>query len=71
MKSQKLIDIVIKQGWNVVRQKGSHIHFKHLFHHGLVTIPHPVLDLPKSTMRSILKQAKINVPIYLLKHSHL
>lgn len=66
MKSQKMIGIVIKSGWRVVRQKGSHIHFRHFSCRGLVTVPHPVLDLPKGTIKSILRQAGMSIPMSLL-----
>ncbi|WP_245764355.1 type II toxin-antitoxin system HicA family toxin [Salegentibacter sp. UBA1130] len=48
-----------KDGWYLVRTKGSHHHFKHPKKRGIVTIPHPKKDLPKGTVNSILKQAGI------------
>lgn len=42
---------------NEERVRGSHHHFKHPTKEGLVTVPHPKKDLPKGTVKSILKQA--------------
>ncbi|PHR95322.1 MAG: addiction module toxin, HicA family [Leeuwenhoekiella sp.] len=57
MKSSALIKMIEKDGWYIVRTKGSHHHFKHPKKAGLVTIPHPKKDIPKGTVESILKQA--------------
>jgi predicted RNA binding protein YcfA (HicA-like mRNA interferase family) len=57
MKSQELIKIIEKDGWYLVNVRGSHHQFKHKFKTGRVTIPHPKKDLPKGTVKSILKQA--------------
>lgn len=57
MKSLELIKIIEADGWYEVRVRGSHHHFKHPTKEGLVTVPHPKKDLPKSTVKSILKQA--------------
>jgi len=57
MKSSALIKLVEKDGWRIVRTKGSHHHFKHPKKKGLVTIPHPKKDIPIGTVKSILRQA--------------
>lgn len=57
MKSRELIEIIQADGWYLIRVTGSHHHFKHDTKSGLVTIPHPKKDLPKGTVKSILKQA--------------
>lgn len=44
-------------GWQEVRVKGSHHHYKHPTKPGLVTVPHPQKDLPIGTVRGILKSA--------------
>ncbi|WP_037316665.1 type II toxin-antitoxin system HicA family toxin [Salegentibacter sp. Hel_I_6] len=59
MNSVSLIRTIKKDGWYLVRTKGSHHHFKHPKKKGIVTIPHPKKDLPKGTVNSILKQAGI------------
>ncbi|UOY07726.1 type II toxin-antitoxin system HicA family toxin [Muricauda sp. SCSIO 64092] len=60
MKSRNLIKIIENDGWELVRTKGSHHHFKHPSKKGLVTIPHPKKDIPLKTVRSILKQAGLD-----------
>ncbi len=60
MKSRELIKIIQDDGWYLIRVTGSHHHFKHDDKLGLVTIPHPKKDLPKGTIKSILKQAEIS-----------
>jgi len=57
MQSAQLIRMLEDDGWNNIRIKGSHHHFKHLTKPGLVTVPHPKKDLPIGTVNSILKQA--------------
>lgn len=57
MRSSLLIKMIEKDGWSLVRTKGSHHHFKHPIKKGLVTIPHPKKDVPKGTANSILRQA--------------
>lgn len=54
-----LIKLVEKDGWLVVRQKGSHRVFKHPLKPGHVTIPiHRMSDeIRPGTFNSILKQA--------------
>jgi len=56
MKSSDLIKMLEKDGWYIVRTRGSHHHFKHPKKKGVVTIPHPKKDVPKGTVSSILKQ---------------
>ncbi|MDG1054523.1 MAG: type II toxin-antitoxin system HicA family toxin [Flavobacteriaceae bacterium] len=57
MRSSALIKILQKEGWQLVRTKGSHHHFKHPTRKGIVTVPHPKKDIPKGTVGSILRQA--------------
>jgi predicted RNA binding protein YcfA (HicA-like mRNA interferase family) len=49
--------LVKKDGWYLVRVKGSHHTFQHPVKKGNITIPHPNNDLPIKTINSILKQA--------------
>lgn len=60
MRSDELIKIVEEDGWVLKRITGSHHHFSHPTKKGLVTIPHPKKDLPKPTVKSVLKQAGLN-----------
>jgi len=58
MKARELIRIIEQDGWRLVRQKGSHMQFKHPTKPGTVTVPyHGSRDLSKSDVASILKQA--------------
>ena len=57
LNSKEIIKIIEADGWQLVRAKGSHHHFKHPTKKGLVTIPHPKRTLPKGMVSSILKQA--------------
>lgn len=59
MKSLEIIKILKSNGWFKCHQKGSHCQFKHPVNTGRVTVPHPKKDLPVKTVKSILKQAKI------------
>lgn len=53
-----MIQLIEKDGWKLVRQTGSHMHFKHPAKPGLVTVPfHGNKDLAKINVASILKQA--------------
>lgn len=57
MNSAMLIAMLKADGWQLVRVKGSHHHFKHAAKPNLVTVPHPKKDLPAGTCQSILKTA--------------
>lgn len=62
MTSKSLIKLMNKNGWKLVRSKGSHHHFKHPTTKGIVTIPHPVKDIPKGTVANIFRQAGLQKP---------
>jgi predicted RNA binding protein YcfA (HicA-like mRNA interferase family) len=58
MKAQEIIRILEQDGWKLVRQKGSHMQFKHPSKPGITTVPyHGSKDLAKYNVESILKQA--------------
>lgn len=57
MNSKEISKLILKDGWELVRTKGSHQQYRHPVKPGTVTIPHPKKDLPKGTVKSILKQA--------------
>jgi predicted RNA binding protein YcfA (HicA-like mRNA interferase family) len=61
MKVKEAIKIIEKDGWYLVRQKGSHRQYKHKTKKGLVTIAcHKMSDdVAKGTAASILRQAQI------------
>lgn len=58
MKVKDAIKMLEKNGWSLVRTKGSHRQFKHAERSGTVTISgKESLDIPPGTLNSILKQA--------------
>ena len=57
MNSKDVIRRLLKDGWVLVRTKGSHRQYKHPERGGLVTVPHPKRNLPSGTLRNIFKQA--------------
>jgi len=62
VKVKDVIKLIEKDGWYLVRTKGSHRQFKHSIKSGLVTIPGKLSDdLAIGTLHSIYKQAQLNV----------
>jgi predicted RNA binding protein YcfA (HicA-like mRNA interferase family) len=60
MKIRDVIDIIEKDGWYQVYQKGSHRQYKHNKKKGRVTIAgHVGDDLAPGTLNSVFKQAGI------------
>lgn len=60
MKVKELIEIIETDGWYLVRFKGSHRQFNHPVKNGTVTIAGKLsTDMPKGTIISVLKQAKL------------
>jgi len=58
MKVSELLNIIEKDGWFLVRQRGSHRQFHHATKSGTVTVAgKPSVDVPRGTLNSILKQA--------------
>ena len=58
MKAPQLKKIIEADGWQFVRQTGSHMIFKHQVKKGIVVIPmHGKSDIKPGTLNSILKQA--------------
>ncbi|MBK5285462.1 MAG: type II toxin-antitoxin system HicA family toxin [Bacteroidia bacterium] len=62
MKVKEAIKLIEKNGWYLVRQKGSHMQFKHKTKKGLVTIAcHKMSDdIAIGTLASILRQAQVD-----------
>ncbi|MFW6174614.1 MAG: type II toxin-antitoxin system HicA family toxin [Chloroflexota bacterium] len=57
-KVRDAIRLVERDGWQLVRMRGSHRQYRHPTKPGLVTIPGAMShDLPAGTWNSILKQA--------------
>ncbi|MDB0516957.1 addiction module toxin, HicA family [Clostridioides difficile] len=59
--SREILKILITDGWYEVNCVGDHHQFKHPTKKGKVTVPHPNKDLPLRTVKSIFKQAGINI----------
>jgi predicted RNA binding protein YcfA (HicA-like mRNA interferase family) len=52
------IRMLERDGWVLIRTRGSHRHYKHPAKPGIVTVAGaPSKDLPSGTWNSILKQA--------------
>jgi len=61
-KVREMVRYVEDDGWFLVRQRGSHRHYRHLTKPGTVTIPgKPSDDIPPGTAKSILLQASLTV----------
>ncbi|SNS85367.1 HicA toxin of toxin-antitoxin [Anaerovirgula multivorans] len=45
----------------IARVKGDHHRFKHTSNKGTVTVPHPKKNIPVKTVKSIFKQAGIQI----------
>ena len=59
-KCSKVLKELLKDGWYVVRQKGSHKILKHPTKEGIITFPdHGSSELAKGTEAAIRKQAGI------------
>jgi predicted RNA binding protein YcfA (HicA-like mRNA interferase family) len=58
MKVSELLSLIAKDGWFMVRQRGSHRQFHHPDKTGTVTVAgKPSIDVPRGTLNSVLKQA--------------
>jgi predicted RNA binding protein YcfA (HicA-like mRNA interferase family) len=58
MKFRDLLKRLEADGWRLKTQQGSHRQYKHPAKPGKVTVAgHPPVDVPKGTLRAILKQA--------------
>lgn len=60
MTSKEMLQILKKDGWVIVRIRGSHHQLKHPIKKGTVTVKHPDQDIPIKTYRRILQQAGLN-----------
>lgn len=58
MKAREVIRLLGKDGWQEIRQKGSHRIYRHPTKTGLVVVPdHASVDLKPGTLNDILKKA--------------
>lgn len=64
MKYRDLVATIEKDGWIRVRATGSHLHYRHPFKKGVVTIPGGgklARDVPPGTLKSVLRQAAVAI----------
>jgi predicted RNA binding protein YcfA (HicA-like mRNA interferase family) len=61
MDSAAVIRRLEADGWELVRIKGSHHHYRHPTKPGIVAVVHPLKDVPKGTLGSIQRQARIKL----------
>ncbi|MCL6250238.1 type II toxin-antitoxin system HicA family toxin [Altererythrobacter sp. KTW20L] len=61
MKSRDIIKALRTDGWEEVRQRGSHLHFRHPEKPGIVTVPHPSSDMAIGTIKSIERQSGVKL----------
>jgi predicted RNA binding protein YcfA (HicA-like mRNA interferase family) len=60
VKVRDVLGMLHRDGWRLVRIRGSHRQFQHESKAGTVTVAgHPGVELPPSTLRSILRQAAL------------
>jgi predicted RNA binding protein YcfA (HicA-like mRNA interferase family) len=60
VKVRDVVRILEREGWQLVRQKGSHRQFRHPERAGTVTVPgNPTSELRPGTLASVWKQAGI------------
>ena len=62
MSSREVIKDLKAHGWEDVRTRGSHHHFRHPTQAGFVTVPHPKRDLHPKTLRTLYKAAGLAPP---------
>lgn len=59
--SREILKILQDDGWYISDVSGSHHQLKHPSKPGKVTVPHPKKDFPERTIKSIFKQAGIEI----------
>ena len=60
VKYSELFRVLKKDGWYIIRQKGSHVLMKHPKRRGQLSVPfHEGKEVKKGLLKSILKQAGI------------
>ena len=60
LKYRDLIQLIESDGWRLVRQKGSHMQYRHSVKAGTVTVPaggKMNAEVPPGTLNIVLKQA--------------
>ena len=63
MKFREMINLLKDDGWYLARTRGSHRQYRHPTKPGLVTVAgHGNDDIAPRTLKSILKQARLDSP---------
>jgi len=61
VKIRDVLKVLQTDGWEIVRQRGSHRQLKHIRKKGTVTVAgKPSVDIPVGTLKSVWKQAEID-----------
>lgn len=62
MNYKEIIKLIEKDGWYLIRQKGSHRQYRHPHKKGLVTIAHHGVTktVAPKMLKSILRQAELD-----------
>ncbi|WP_010545658.1 type II toxin-antitoxin system HicA family toxin [Sphingomonas elodea] len=61
MRSREVIRKLEADGWEEVRQTGSHKQFRHPTKPGTTTVPHPKASLGIGTLKSIERQSGLKL----------
>ncbi|MGH7123737.1 MAG: type II toxin-antitoxin system HicA family toxin [Stellaceae bacterium] len=61
MNSRDVIRALEQAGWKLVRVAGSHHQFKHPDSPWVVTVVHPLKDVPVGTLRSIERRSGVKL----------
>lgn len=59
--------LILKNGFFLKRQSGSHRTYYKAELHATVVIPFHCKDLPKGTLKSIIKQSRLGIKIFFKK----
>jgi len=60
-KVSEVLKMLEKDGWYILRTKGSHRQLKHPIKSGLITVPGKLSsDIPKGTLGSIMRRAGLS-----------
>lgn len=60
MKVRKLLAVLERHGWRIVRIRGSHRQLRHAAYPRVLTVSgNPGAEVPKGTLKAILKHAGI------------
>ena len=58
----ELLKALRRDGWQAIRQRGSHIALKHAIKKGRITVPnHSGIIIKPKTLETILKQAELTI----------